>query len=295
MSVFRLGRALPVTALLATCSLVLISCSKKIEETTENPKSQVVARVGEDVVTTQELENEFRISQVPAEKRKDPAAVKQVLGELVTRKFLARRALEAKLDREPTVLLDILRAREIVLAKAAGSRDLAKKSSTIGGSEIDAYISNNPLRFANRQIANIEQITLSTNGAPETVVEATRDMKSLDEVDQELTAFDIVHSRSTGVLSSGDISTDIFQRILKHRPDDIFFLKGQPNSVFFKVNSIENRPLRGEGALKAARQALQFDLLKSEASLASVEATLSAKFEGEYADLMKMQSAADIK
>lgn len=50
------------------CSLVLLGCSKKIEEKTEAPKSQVVARIGDEVVTTQELDNEFRLANVPTEK-----------------------------------------------------------------------------------------------------------------------------------------------------------------------------------------------------------------------------------
>src|SRR5262249_49635859 len=118
-------------AIFGSLGLLLLGCSKKIEEKTEAPNSQIVARLGDDVITTQELDNEFRLEHVPIDKRKDPEAVKQVLGEIVTRKFLVRRALDAKLDREPTVLLDMLRARELVLANAAASRSVTAKTSAI--------------------------------------------------------------------------------------------------------------------------------------------------------------------
>ena len=77
------------------------------------PKGQVVAQLGNEVVTTQELENELRLDNVPADKQKDPEILKRVLSDLVTRKYLVRQALDSKLDREPGVLLDILRSRDI--------------------------------------------------------------------------------------------------------------------------------------------------------------------------------------
>jgi len=82
-------------------------------------------------VTTQELENEFRLVNVPPDKQKDPALVKQVLGELVLRKYLLQQALAAKLDREPSVLLDLLRAGPSIvecLSLSDGRRQTYKPS-----------------------------------------------------------------------------------------------------------------------------------------------------------------------
>src|ERR1700760_4615360 len=87
----------------------LAGCSKKPQVETEAANSQVVARVGNEVVTVQELDNEFRLGNVPNDMRKDPATIKRVVNELVTRKYLVGQALKDKIDREPTVLLDILR------------------------------------------------------------------------------------------------------------------------------------------------------------------------------------------
>jgi EpsD family peptidyl-prolyl cis-trans isomerase len=286
--------ALRLSAALALCGTLLLGCSKKIEEKTEVANSQIVARVGGDVITTQELDNEFRLARVPADRRKDPAVVKQALNELVTRKYMARKALDAKLDREPTVLLDLLRARDIVLAGAAASRDMAQKSSAITKVDIDNYITKNPLKFADRQIASTEQITIPANAVSQPLIDAVGDMKSLDEVEQKLTAMGIAHSRSSGALSSGDIPSDLFN-LIKDKPTEVFFLRGEPNGVFFKVNGMERRPVGGDDATKVARQALQVDLLKSEASLAAVEANLSAKYEGEYAEMMRAEPPAAAK
>ena len=280
-----------MSVIVAFCGIALLGCSKKIEEKTEAPKSQVVAHVGNEVVTTQELDNEFRLANIPTEKRKDPATIKQILGELVMRKYLVRQALEEKLDREPTVLLDMLRARELVLANAVGSRDLSKKSSAITKSDIDSYITNNPLKFANRQIVTVEEIIFPASATSQELIDATKDMKTLDDVDQKLTAKGIARGRTMGALSSADVSPDLFNPMQAKQADDIFFIRSGPNGVFFKVKNIESRPLEGEGAVNMARQLLRADLLKSETSMMAVSANLEAKYEGDYANIMKQEPA----
>ena len=80
--------------------------------------------------------------------------------DLVTRKYLLQRAQEAKLDREPTVLLDLLRAREQVLANAYSSRQIAARASSLSKPEIEKFIERNPSKFANHQTFAVEQITI---------------------------------------------------------------------------------------------------------------------------------------
>jgi EpsD family peptidyl-prolyl cis-trans isomerase len=278
--------ALRSSLLIASCGLALAGCGKKTDVTSEAPKSQVVAKIGNEVVTVQELDNEFRLGNVPAEKRKDPDTIKRVLGELVTRKYLVQQALDAKLDREPTVLLDILRSRELVLANALASRDVTTKSSSISQTDIDNYIAHNPLKFANRQIMSVEQISFPLSSTSQALIEATKEMKTLDEVDQKLTGMGVQHGRSAGAISSGDLPQDLLNMILAKQADDIFFIRSGVNGVFFKVTGQEARPLEGEAAIDAARQYLRQDIIKSEVSMTSVAANLEAKYEGEYAGIM---------
>lgn len=280
-----------MSVVFALCGFVLLGCSKKIEEKTEAPKSQVVARIGDQVITTQELDNEFRLANVPTEKRKDPAAIKQVLGNIVTRKYLVRQALDKKLDREPTVLLDILRAREFVLANAMASRDLSEKSAAIARADIDKYIATNPSKFAHRQILSVEEIVVPVSVVSQAFMDETKDMNSLDQVEQKLTAMGVAHSRSHGELSSGDVSPDFLKVMLSKQADNVFFLRADQNGIFFKIKGVESRPLEGDGAANLARQLMRLDLAKSEASMTAVAANLEAKYEGDYANIMEKQSS----
>src|SRR5260370_17244574 len=256
--------------LLAACGLALAGCGKKTDVTTEDAKSQVVGKIGNEVVTVQELENEFRLGNVTAEKRKDPDTIKRVLGELVTRKYLVQQALDAKLDREPTVLLDILRSKELVLANALASRDVITKSSSISNTDIDNYITHNPLKFANRQVLSVEQISFPLSSTSQALIDATKEMKTLDEVDQKLTAMGVQHGRSAGAISSGDLPQDLLNVIMAKQADDIFFIRSGVNGVFFKVTGQVARPLAGEAAISAAPSSLNQHLVKHHATTTSL-------------------------
>jgi len=274
----------------SVCGLSLCACSKKSEVTAEAPKSQVVAKVGNQVVTAPELENEFRLANIAVEKRKDPDVIKRVLGELITRKYMVQQAIDAKLDREPTVLLDILRSKEITLANALATRDVAMKSGAVSKADIDSYIANNPAKFSDRQLLAVEQISFTLATTSQALIDATREMRTLDEVDQKLTAMGIPHGRSSGAVSTGDLPPELMKQISAHQADDIFFIRNGANGLFFKVTDQESRPLQGPEAINAARQYLRQDIIRSDLGMTSVAANLAAKYEGEYAAIMAAQT-----
>jgi EpsD family peptidyl-prolyl cis-trans isomerase len=263
--------------------MLLASCGKKEDGST--PSSQVIAHVGDQVVTVQELENEFRLANISADKQKDPEAVKQVLGNLVTRKYILQQALTAKLDREPGVLLDLLRSREQVLESAFLTRAVASKAPT--KADLDKYIANNPSKFANRKLFSVEQIGFPFGSGGQSFVDANKDEKSLDEIDQKLTAAGIPHLRQMGVLNSAEIPSDFYNSVESKKADDVFFVRAGANGVFFKVKAEEARPVEGEAAANLARQLLRADALKAEAGIAGYSANLEAKYEGEYAKIMQ--------
>jgi EpsD family peptidyl-prolyl cis-trans isomerase len=271
-------------------AVAVAGCSKKSEDQASATNGQIVARVGEQVVTTQELDTEFRWANIPNDRRRDPEIVKRVLGELVTRKYLLQQALAAKLDREPTVLLDLLRVREQVLANAVASRQISTKSSAVSKADIDKFIANNPAKFAGQQIMNIDQISIPLNPSTQSVVDATKNLNSLDEIDQKLTSMGMPHGRSTGVLNSADIPDELLKSIQTKKPDDVFFARAGQNGVFFQVKSKEPHPIEGDAAAVLARQMLRNEMLKTEASMASISANMEAKYEGDYAKIMTDQS-----
>jgi EpsD family peptidyl-prolyl cis-trans isomerase len=267
--------------LLGACCL-LVACGKSESEA---PKGQVIARVGKTDVTVQELENEFRWAQIPADKR-DEAVIRRVLGDLVQRKYLVQKAAEAKLDREPTVLLDLLRNREQILATAYLQRDVAAKSTAIGKGDVDKYMLSKPLMFDKRQLMTVDKVSIALTSSAQNVVEATKNAKTLEEVEKKLTELGVAFNRSMGVISSGEMPENIYNALRGQKADDLFFIPSGSTGTFFKVKGQETRPLAGEEASKLARQQLLMDLLRSEASKNALSAEAGVKYEGEYAKIM---------
>ncbi|MBR0685637.1 hypothetical protein JQ594_06895 [Bradyrhizobium manausense] len=275
------SQALFLTAL----GLALASCGQRSGDQTAAAKGQVVARVGNEVITTQELDNEFRLAGIARDKQKDPETVKRVLGEIVVRKYLLQQAMAAKLDREPGILLDLLRVREQVLGNAMLNRAASVKASS--KADIDRYIAKNAWKFADRKLYSVDEIVMPLTPATQTFVNANKDAKSLEELLQQLTTSGIPHGRQVGVLSSSDLPEELFGLIQKRKDDDIFFTRVGTNGLFFKVRGEEARPIEGDAAINLARQMMRADALAAELGLAAYSAKLEAKYEGDYADLMK--------
>jgi EpsD family peptidyl-prolyl cis-trans isomerase len=277
---------------------VLAGCDRKPAATAAAPgdqvTGQVIAHVGKQDITIQELDNEFRWNAVPLDKRNDDAIVKRVLSEVVLRKYLAQRAIDAGLDRDPTVLLDLLRNREQVLAQAFVARDVSSKVAAIGKSQIDALIASQPWRFGDRQIMTVEQITIPPTPEMQAVVEATKPLKSIDEIDQKLNELKVLHSRSMGVLSSAQLNEQLLNTIKEKMDSDQFFIGTPSGGVFFKVKGMQPSPLTGEEAEKAARQILVSDIVREETQTKGVAAAADAetKYEGQYARIMGKEQSS---
>jgi EpsD family peptidyl-prolyl cis-trans isomerase len=275
-------------AVVGICGLMLVACGKKGSDQPVASKSQVVAHVGTEVVTVQELENEFRWANIPATEQNDPEIIKKVLRDLVVRKYLLQQALNSKLDREPRVLLDVLRSREQVLASAFLTRKAA--SVPTGKADVDNYLAKNPMRFSGRKFLTIEQITFRLGPDTQSVIDANKDTKSLDEIDQQLTSAGVPHGRQVRVLNSGEVPQEFLATMDAKKADDVLFVRSGPNGMFFKIKGEESRPLEGEAAAEVARQLLRTDALNVEASLASFAANSEAKYEGDYARIMAGQA-----
>ena len=265
------------------CAISLVGCDRKEQAS----KGQIVAHVGDQVITTSELDNELRLANVPAEQQKDPAIIRQVLSELVLRKYLVDRALNSKLDREPSVLLDILRSKDQVLAAAAASRAVAAQPTT--QADLDRYIAEHPSKFANRRMVTADEIVFPLGPNAQAVIDACKEANSLDDIDQKLTTLTMAHNRSVGVFNTGEMTEDLLN-LMQNKSDSVFFVRAGPNGVFFKVRGEEAQPLQGEAAVNAARQSIRADRLKAETGMASVSANLDARYEGEYGAIMSQNA-----
>jgi EpsD family peptidyl-prolyl cis-trans isomerase len=264
-------------------AMLLAGCGKKQAE--QAVVGQVIAHVGPDDVTQQELDNELRLANIPADKRTDPV-IKAALSRIVERKYLVQQAIAAKLDREPTVHLDLLRAREQILAGAFVQRDLSSKMSTVSKNEIDSYIQGHPKQFDQRELFQIDQISFPTPKDVEALAAATKDFKSLDQVEAKLNEMNIKFSRGTATLDSATMPPEMLKVLDARKPDDIYFIRSRGSASFFKVTSVDQKPLTADQADQFAKRELRVEIGRKGAEEIGKAALADAKFEGDYVRIM---------
>jgi EpsD family peptidyl-prolyl cis-trans isomerase len=276
-------RWIAVLACVLPAAMLLSGCGKKQE--TQAVVGQVIAHVGPDDITQQELDNELRLANVPADKRTD-AIVKGALTRIAERKYLVQQALAAKLDREPTVHLDLLRAREQILAGAFVQRDLSGKMSAVSKNEIDSYIQGHPKQFEQRELFQVDQISFPTPKEVEALAAATKDFKTLEQVEAKLNEMHIKFSRGDATLDSATMPPEMLKVLDARKPDDIYFIRSRGGASFFKVTSVDQKPLTGDQADNFARREVRVDIGRKGAEEITKAALADTKFEGDYARIM---------
>ena len=228
---------------------------------------------------------------MPADKRSDPI-VKAALSRIVERKYLVQQAVAAKLDREPTVHLDLLRSREQILAGAFVQRDLSSKMSSVSKNEIDSYVQGHPKQFDQRELFQVDQISFAAPKDVEALAAATKDFKSLDQVEAKLNELNIKFSHGTATLDSATMPAEMLKVLDARKPDDIYFIRSRGGASFFKVTAVDQKPLTTDQANELAKRELRVDIGRKGAEAISKAALADAKFEGDYARIMTATAPA---
>jgi EpsD family peptidyl-prolyl cis-trans isomerase len=278
----RRRRAAAIACALAAAAL-LAGCGKKQEA--QAVVGQVIAHVGPDDVTQQEVDNELRLANVPPDKR-DDEMLKAAMTRVVERKYLVQQALAAKLDREPTVHLDLLRSREQLLAGAYVQRDLSTRMSSISKNEIDSYIQAHPKQFDQRELFQIEQISFTPPNNIEALAAATKELKSLDDIQAKLNEMNINYSRGSATLDSATMPAEMLQALDAKKPDDVFFIRSRTSASYFKVKSVDPKPMTADEADEFARREVRTEIGRKDSQQISDAALASAKYEGDFARIM---------
>ena len=76
------------------------------------------------------------------------------------------------------------------------------------------------------------------------------------------------------------------------KPDDIYFIRSRGGASFFKVTSVDQKPLSTDQANEFAKRELRVDIGRKGAEAISKSALADAKFEGNYARIMTATAPA---
>ncbi len=244
--------------LLAVAAIALAGCSKLgIGNSDSAPTGQVVARLDGQEITTLEVNAELAGTTIPpAMARHD--AEKLALGNILTRRMLAKEAETRSLDKQPDFQLQQRRAEEQLRVQAL-ARDIASKVATPTRDEAEKFIRENPNLFAERKFYILDQIQFPR---PENVAElGFEDTKTLPQVEAILKANNIPYRRqpaSLDTLTANPTFVEEVTKVLDKDPNELFMFATRPQgapSPVIMVNQVKEtrvQPFTGDKAREFA-------------------------------------------
>jgi EpsD family peptidyl-prolyl cis-trans isomerase len=148
---------------------------------TEAHDGQTIAEVNGQDITIHQLNYRLRgmlSGQPPADQ---PAAADAAARQLVDRELLVSRAIAAKRDRDPSVMLAIEETRRDILA-AAYLEGVAAAAATPTAAELQDYYDKNPLKYAQRKVYLVRQILTDNSVTREQVEEVAKQAPTAEEL-----------------------------------------------------------------------------------------------------------------
>ena len=115
---------------------------------------------------------------------------------------------------------------------------------------------------------------------------ATKDSKSLDQVEAQLNEMNIKFNRGTATLDSATLPPEMLKALDARKPDDMFFIRSRGSGSYFKVMSVDSKPLTGDEANEFAKREVRAQIARKSAQDISQAALATTKYEGDYARIM---------
>ncbi len=132
-------------------------CDKQDAQTTEIRNGQTVAQVDGQDITVHQLNYRLRNVLGGQQGVDEQAATDAAARHLVDRELLVKRAMAAKRDREPNVMVAIEETRKDILA-AAYLEGIADGAAPPTDTELLDYYDKHPLKYAQRKLYLVRQI-----------------------------------------------------------------------------------------------------------------------------------------
>ena len=206
------------------------------------PKGQVVATVGKQEITRQDLEAEARAG--------GPADAQLLTQRVVARTLLAQDAHNRGVERDTTYPSDFTRLKEQFLAQR-GLRSLVKPPKLTPAQAQD-FIAAHPLMFARRQRIAVDEVRFPSTRAKEIVSSAT----TLDGVVDKLKQLNIQYDRASRALDTATLPPPLAQALLEAPAGKLLTFPSPQATVLVVVQGHEPVTVQPDQQALLARQAM---------------------------------------
>lgn len=226
--------------------LVLGGCSKK-------PGGQVVAVVGNEEITQQELRAEA-MTAAPGAAQDFEAAAPALLQRVIERNLLAEYARDQGLDRGPEYVARRRQLEQTLLASLA-ARKIAGEPKAPSDAEVRKFMADSPTWFTARERLTLDQLSFPTP-ADKNQIKTLTQLNSIDAIFAKLRADGVKVERGRTVLDTGSIDPFVGKQIVALPNGEIFDLSTNGTTFIGTIVARAPNPTPADQAVQAASDAL---------------------------------------
>jgi EpsD family peptidyl-prolyl cis-trans isomerase len=235
------------TKLVLLCLAVVLpaGCERAVAE---RSAAQLAAKVNGTEISVRQLRSAGATAAGPA------------LEKVIERELLVQQAIQAGLDRDPTLRDSIDATRRQLLAQAW--LDKVASGKTVSREEVRAFYGENPALFAERRIYRLRELTVSAPAALIDVLRAeTARAKDLDEVATWLRIRDARFGASSATLPAEQVPLGYLRQLASMKDGDIAVFPlpasaGDASAAVVQVVRAEDAPLNETQAAPLIEQFL---------------------------------------
>lgn len=234
-------------AVVALSLLVLAACDKE-------PTGQVAAVVNGDEITLQEINAELGNAAIP--EGVDKEAIQQAaLQRILDRRLLAQSARDEDLDKSPEYMLRERQLQDALLVQIMGQKT-QRAQRVPGQSDIDKFIAENPVMFADRKLYSLDRIQFPF---PKDMsqLKALENDHSMEAVAARLESLGIKFNRSAAQMDSAQVGGERIQQIKSLPAGEPFIVPENGMVTVAVIKGEQAIPLVGAEARPLAVQAIQ--------------------------------------
>jgi peptidyl-prolyl cis-trans isomerase C len=229
----------------------LAACDDK-----DKKPGQALVRVNGDEITVHQLNDELsHVSTLDKSGKPADGERKQVLEALVDRQLLVGEAMHDKLDRDPSILLAIERAKSQILAQAYLQSKMATVTKPFKA-DIDAYFQAHPEFFAQRKTYDMRQLVIAASDFSKDLNAMMDKAKSLDEVAAWLDTHKIDYTKSQSTRTSSELPPQILSKMQGTDPTQLFIVRDANKSLLMSVAFLKDSPVSLDAATPEIAQYL---------------------------------------
>lgn len=259
----------------------------------EKGPSQVAAKVNGTELTVHQIN--YALQRIPnLDKDQSRVASLQVVRNMVDQELLVQKAVEDKLDRDPTVVQSLDAARRQILAEAYMSRKLGTPAEP-SDAEVSDYFNKHPELFSNRKVYRLQEISIK---APKDKHDAIRAQmgasKTLNDFGAWLKAEKLPAKAAQGVKPAEQLPLEILPKLAQMFDGQAMVVNSPDGLLVIVVAGSQAQPVTLEQAKPAIVRVLQTQVRQkaAKAELDALKAAAKIEYAGEFADAGKKVAAA---